>query len=96
MTASCGPRSPSEIRGYLVDRLNQALRRPGMFGGEMALRLILDHLVYAERQDEACYGGKLNEAILRHTVLVMAALAICAASAAAARCRTDTQAPPPT
>jgi SRSO17 transposase len=39
---------------------------------------------------------RLYEAILRHTVLVMAALAICAASAAAARCRTDTQAPPPT
>lgn len=39
---------------------------------------------------------RLYGAILRHTVLVMAALAICAASAAAARCRTDTQAPPPT
>ncbi|MEV6868423.1 transposase [Streptosporangium subroseum] len=39
---------------------------------------------------------RLYEAIRRHTVLVMAALAICAASAAAARHRTDTQAPPPT
>jgi SRSO17 transposase len=39
---------------------------------------------------------RLYEAILRHTVLVMAALAICAVSAAAARRRTDTQAPPPT
>ncbi|WSA25429.1 IS701 family transposase [Streptosporangium sp. NBC_01810] len=38
---------------------------------------------------------RLYEAILRHTVLVMAALAICAVSAAAARRRTDTQAPPP-
>jgi SRSO17 transposase len=39
---------------------------------------------------------RLYEAILRHTVLVMAALAICAAGSAAARHRTDTQAPPPT
>ncbi|TDD04273.1 hypothetical protein E1294_50275 [Nonomuraea diastatica] len=39
---------------------------------------------------------RLYHAILRHTVLVMAALAICAVTAAAARRRTDTQAPPPT
>ncbi|MFF5249385.1 hypothetical protein ACFY3V_34345 [Streptosporangium sp. NPDC000095] len=39
---------------------------------------------------------RLYEAILRHTVLVMAALAICAVSAATSRLRTDTQAPPPT
>ncbi|SEH03500.1 SRSO17 transposase [Nonomuraea solani] len=39
---------------------------------------------------------RLYQAILRHTVLVMAALAICATSAAQARRRTDTQAPPPT
>jgi SRSO17 transposase len=38
---------------------------------------------------------RLYEAILRHTVLVMAALAICAVSAADPRHRTDTQAPPP-
>jgi hypothetical protein len=34
-------------------------------------------------------------AIARHTVLVMAALAICAITAAQLRDRTDTQAPPP-
>ena len=39
---------------------------------------------------------RLYEAILRHTVLVMAALAICAARSAVSRRRTDTQAPPPT
>jgi SRSO17 transposase len=39
---------------------------------------------------------RLYTAILRHTVLVMAALAICAVAAAAAKRRTDTQAPPPT
>jgi hypothetical protein len=38
---------------------------------------------------------RLYEAILRHTVLVMAALAICAVAGAAARRRTDTQAPRP-
>lgn len=39
---------------------------------------------------------RLHEAIRRHTVLVMLALAVHAVAAAAARPRTDTQAPPPT
>ena len=39
--------------------------------------------------------ARLYTAILRHTVLVMAALAICAVTAAQLRGRTDTQAPPP-
>jgi hypothetical protein len=48
-----------------------------------------------------CFGldqsqVRLYTAIARHTVLVMAALAICAISAALLRDRTDTQAPPPT
>jgi SRSO17 transposase len=38
---------------------------------------------------------RLYHAIARHTVLVMAALAICAVTAALLRDRTDTQAPPP-
>jgi SRSO17 transposase len=38
---------------------------------------------------------RLYEAIRRHTVLVMIALAVCAVAAAHARPRTDTQAPPP-
>ena len=38
---------------------------------------------------------RLYEALWRHFVLVMAALAICAVGAAAARRRTDTQVPPP-
>ncbi|MEU1737273.1 hypothetical protein [Streptosporangium sp. NPDC020145] len=53
MIAPSGPRSAAEIRDYLTDRLNSALRRPGMFGGETALLLLLDHLVYAENQDDA-------------------------------------------
>ncbi|HEV2377811.1 MAG TPA: IS701 family transposase [Streptosporangiaceae bacterium] len=39
--------------------------------------------------------ARLYTAIARHTVLVMAALAICAITAAQLRGRTDTQAPPP-
>jgi hypothetical protein len=38
---------------------------------------------------------RLHTAIARHTVLVMAALAVCAVTAALLRDRTDTQAPPP-
>ena len=49
---------------------------------------------------EDCFGldqcqARLYTAIARHAVLVMAALAICAITAALARDRTDTQAPPP-
>ena len=39
--------------------------------------------------------ARLYTALARHTVLVMAALAICAVTAARLRHRTDTQAPPP-
>jgi SRSO17 transposase len=47
-----------------------------------------------------CFGldqsqVRLYTAILRHTVLVMAALAVCAVTAARLRGRTSTQAPPP-
>ena len=47
-----------------------------------------------------CFGldqcqARLHAAILRHIVLVMAALAICAVTAAQLRDRTDTQAPAP-
>jgi SRSO17 transposase len=49
---------------------------------------------------KGCFGldqcqARLYTAILRHFVLVMAALAICAVAAAQLRDRTDTQAPPP-
>jgi hypothetical protein len=47
-----------------------------------------------------CFGldqsqARLYNAIARHTVLVMAALALCAVTAALLRDRTDTQVPPP-
>jgi hypothetical protein len=49
---------------------------------------------------KGCFGldqcqARLYTAITRHVVLVMAALAICAVTAAQLRDRTDTQAPPP-
>ena len=49
---------------------------------------------------KGCFGldqcqARLYTAILRHTVLVMAALAVCAVTAAQLRERTNTQAPPP-
>lgn len=45
--------SSDEIRDYLVHRLNLALRRPGVTGGEPGLRLLLDHLLFVERREEA-------------------------------------------
>ena len=52
------------------------------------------------RFGKGCFGldqsqVRLYHAIARHTVLVMAALAVCAVTAALLRDRTDTQAPPP-
>jgi SRSO17 transposase len=52
------------------------------------------------RLGKGCFGldesqVRLYTAIARHTVLVMAALAICAITAAALKTRTDTQPPPP-
>jgi SRSO17 transposase len=49
---------------------------------------------------KGCFGldqcqARLYTAVLRHVVLVMAALAVCAVTAAQLRERTDTQAPPP-
>jgi SRSO17 transposase len=49
---------------------------------------------------KGCFGldqcqARLYTAVLRHLVLVMAALAICAVTAAQLRKRTDSQAPPP-
>ncbi|MDR8413540.1 hypothetical protein MTP10_32985 [Nonomuraea sp. 3-1Str] len=48
-----GLRSPSEMRDYLVLQLNSVLRRPGMYGGEVSVRLVLDHLLHLEHSDEA-------------------------------------------
>ena len=64
--------------------------------------LVRRHLKTGELAFHYCYvpegqplTARLYTAILRHIVLVMAALAICAVTAAMLRNRTDTQAPPP-
>ncbi|XVQ09312.1 hypothetical protein ACQP1W_43395 [Spirillospora sp. CA-255316] len=52
MTASPELASASEIRAYLINEMNLALRRPGMYGGEVALRLLLRHLLFVERDQD--------------------------------------------
>lgn len=42
-----------EVRRYHLDRLNEALRRPGMWGGETTIRLFLDAVTFADGLDEA-------------------------------------------
>ncbi|MFE2721614.1 hypothetical protein [Kitasatospora sp. NPDC059327] len=42
-----------EIHDHLIDQLNLSLRRPGMFGGEVTLRVLIDHLLFVERRPEA-------------------------------------------
>ncbi|WP_328564365.1 hypothetical protein [Streptomyces coelicoflavus] len=42
-----------DIHAHLVDELNQALRKTGMFGGELALRILLEHLLFVEGRPEA-------------------------------------------
>ncbi|MEU1086694.1 hypothetical protein ABZ401_07615 [Streptomyces sp. NPDC005892] len=42
-----------EIHAHLVDELNLALRRPGTHGGETAFRMLVDHLLFVEREPEA-------------------------------------------
>ncbi|MET8658366.1 hypothetical protein [Streptomyces griseus] len=42
-----------EIHAYLVEQLNSALRRPGMFSQrDAALRMLVDHLLFLERKPE--------------------------------------------
>ncbi|MFE6621297.1 hypothetical protein [Streptomyces sp. NPDC057740] len=53
MPLSSSLASGDEIRAYLIGQLNLALRRPGMFGNEAALRMLLDHLLFVEGEPEA-------------------------------------------
>jgi hypothetical protein len=50
-------RDVGEVRDYLLDRLNSALRRTSMYGGESALRLYLDALAFLEGQEQALAGA---------------------------------------
>lgn len=42
--------SSDDIHAYLVGRLNDALRRPGLWGGELSIRLMQDHLLFVEQR----------------------------------------------
>lgn len=53
MPATAPLASSEQIHAHLVAQLNDALRRPGMWGGELAIRLTLDHLLFVERRQEA-------------------------------------------
>jgi hypothetical protein len=44
--------SSDEIRAYLRRMFNSALRHPGMYGGEIALRLYLDAMAFAHGQPD--------------------------------------------
>ncbi|MFE5325369.1 hypothetical protein ACFRCG_02945 [Embleya sp. NPDC056575] len=44
--------SSDAVRAYLVEQLNLALRRPGMFGGKIAIRMLFDHLLFVEQRPQ--------------------------------------------
>jgi hypothetical protein len=44
-------RTAGEIRQYLLTQFNQALRRLGMYGGEIAIRLLADALAFTDRRE---------------------------------------------
>ncbi|MFE2931935.1 hypothetical protein [Streptomyces sp. NPDC059278] len=46
-------RTALEVLDYLVTHLNGALRRPGMYGGETAIRLYLDAVAFADASEQA-------------------------------------------
>ncbi|MFG2293884.1 hypothetical protein [Streptomyces sp. NPDC048603] len=48
-----------EIRAYLVGQLNMALTRPGMYGGEQALSMLVDHLLVVESRPEECHESAM-------------------------------------
>lgn len=51
-------RPSAEIHDHLLRELNLALRRPGMYGGEIALRILFDHLAHGERREERWSTGR--------------------------------------
>ncbi|MFE0463730.1 hypothetical protein ACFW1A_31205 [Kitasatospora sp. NPDC058965] len=45
-------RTAQEVLDYLLTHLNDALRRPGMYGGETAIRLYLDAVAFADASEQ--------------------------------------------
>ncbi|MEV8626013.1 hypothetical protein [Streptomyces sp. NPDC051079] len=52
-TARNDERTAQEVHDYLLTHLNDALHRPGMYGGEMAIRLYLDAVAFADAAELA-------------------------------------------
>ncbi|MER6129599.1 hypothetical protein ABT173_45010 [Streptomyces sp. NPDC001795] len=53
MTGETVYASPDEMRSYLMDQLNNVLRRPGMYGDvEAAMWMVVNHLLFLERRPE--------------------------------------------
>ncbi|MFI1092114.1 hypothetical protein [Streptomyces sp. NPDC020917] len=46
-------RTVQDVLDYLVTHLNGALRRPGMYGGEVAIRLYFDAVAFADAAEQA-------------------------------------------
>lgn len=53
MTGHNDGRTAREVREYLLTQLNDTLRRPGMYGGETALRIYLDAVAFAHAAEQA-------------------------------------------
>ncbi|MFI7469455.1 hypothetical protein [Nonomuraea sp. NPDC049646] len=61
-------RTVQELHRYLLNQLNAVLRRPGMFGGEMALRLYLDAMAFADDR-EALWREEMEQLRIRECFL---------------------------
>ncbi|MEU8383333.1 hypothetical protein [Streptosporangium sp. NPDC048865] len=46
-------RTGEQVRDHLLTQINAALRRPGMFGGEIALRIHFDAMAFADDREQA-------------------------------------------
>jgi hypothetical protein len=52
-------RTVADVRGYLADELNSALRRPSMYGGESALLIFFDAMAFVDDR-ERDWRGELD------------------------------------
>lgn len=52
-TSPSDERTVQDVLDYLVTHLNGALRRPGMYGGEVAIRLYFDAVAFTDAAEQA-------------------------------------------
>jgi hypothetical protein len=50
------PRTVSDVRDRFIERLNSAVLRPGMWGGELTLQMVLDDLAWLDGQEHVRPG----------------------------------------